>query len=295
MTITVKWDNALNDNVTAFQLFRSETEATVYDPANKIAEVANNVFEFVDTNVVEDRPYFYGIRSVTSLGNMDGKIRVGVWLVYKNGPWNGTIPAGDGTLGLMDFKSAVSDSRVLWGLAEQLMYSVLASVPTISVRAGYASVVPGYEYSDMTKAIRNGSVVFFPGDYGTHVRPTSATERNAFYGALRAFIAGPGLTFDYNGYQLKLDLMTKNEYNVFATQLYAGPVSDAGFVPRVCEKPIPAHTGHYICTRDGNKVINTRTAEDRPFATTIQAEALDSDPFSANQLWYAAWVIRVVG
>lgn len=289
MAIRLTWSNTYNGNVSGFKIYRSTVKATVFDPANLKAELATEILNYEDTTAVPDIVYYYGVESLTDLGPMKSKPIIAIQYMYTAGPGALKPQRGSYESGILDMTTGTHMAD-LWGVANAVQLNALSS--TGAFNRATMNPVPGYREDLVLKMSVDGKASFIAADYRVLKTHATAAARQAFDEAVLA-IMNDGVTFDYQGYTLKMDLMDADVAMNYWLRLSGGPNNLNGFMPRAVEKPIPSYANHYCLVRRGNKIFRMRAADPRPYLSTL-TEATLAEAFTAGGNAYPMWQLTAV-
>lgn len=286
MAIRLYWANAYNGNVSGFNVYRSLSKDTIYDPDNLIGSYPTTTLDFEDTTALPDVVYFYGVESLTALGTMQSKPIIAIQYMNTAGPGGVKPLRGSVGSGLLDMTTA-SNMTDFWGLCNGVQQGAMAPYG-VSVR-GAMGPIPGYREDHVMKLSIDGKVQFIAADYRNFLIHSTAAGRQAWdEGLLSAFTAG--VYFEYQGYRLKMDLMDLDVAMNYWSRVGGGPTNENGWVPRMVIKPIPAHANHYALVRKGDKAYRIRGVDGYPYPFTA-TEALLTEPFTAGGFAYPLWSV----
>lgn len=281
MTINISWTNYGSAEVGRSDVYRSDDQSTVYDPGNKIGEIPAGGGTFADNPPMKDKVYYYGVDTETSLGMMKSKIIPASDLSQTIGPGGLTIRAGTAEFGVIVFDSTLSN-----GVPIGSTY-LRSKVPTSSDLGFRSAVLKGSSIVTLVKFIRNGKIVLMPNCYQDYFICQTQAKRNELTQIVQNHFLN-GETFDFMGYSVKYDLLTREEY----MQMHLGFSISGGVPSRISPWMIttPEDSVGGVIFRDGNNLFYGSTNSGQLVITDISA--LGSSPGIKDN--YIGWVLRPV-
>jgi hypothetical protein len=212
MSIVLSWNKKDSDDVlNSYEIYRSTVKATLYQEANRIAEIADKAqVEYTDANTQYDTPYWYGVRSKTVYGDVDS---TPLLLVEVTNPGYGPVEPvvgdyEDGFVaiypGEISFTSAAS--KILNN--EMAKYYPATDInSTASPAAGGISPNGGYA---LNKFWRNGRMIFAPNHPIGGIASSNLSITNFYNNVIAPLIAAKPQV-EIEGVLYEFRIMTRDE------------------------------------------------------------------------------------
>lgn len=282
MAINISWTNYNGATVGVSSVYRSTSAETVFEVGNKIGEIPASGGTYADVPPLKDTVYYYGLITPTDLGEMKSKIIAASDLVQTIGPGGLTIRAGTTEFGILSYDGSLSN-----GITFGSNY-VRAKVPTSTDLGFRTAVLKGSSPLTLVKVIRNGKIVLIPNSYQDFFICGTAAKRAELTTILRnSFLNGE--TVDFQGYQLKIDLMTRSEY----MDIHLGFSVSGGVPSRVSPWMVTTAEDQVggVVFRDGDAILYGTTASGSLVITDVSTLGTGAGVRDN----YIGWVFRPIG